>query len=72
MKRSPRCLLKYRTNPALSTPIPWITIRFPTGLTGPPEISVFADTEEETARVKEFMKRAISQEAMEGPCHAPS
>ena len=63
MKHSPRYLFPYRTKLPLSNANPpWVTLLFPRGLHSPPEIYVFADTEEETAEVREFVEKVLNRE----------
>lgn len=67
MTHSPKYSYPYRTKPPLSnSDVPWVTVKFPSGLSGPPEIYCFADTFEETAKVREIIERALNQGKAEG------
>lgn len=73
MRRAPRYYLPYPATDLVSSPdIPWITIKFPFGLNGPPEIYCCADTFEETQKVREFIERALNHGNTEGSGRAPS
>ena len=62
MKRSPRYSFPYRTKPFMSNPdLPWVIIKFPSGLNGLPVVYPCGNTHEETEKVREFIEKALNR-----------
>jgi len=73
MRCSPRYLYPYRTKPPLSnSDTPWVIIKFPSGLNGPPVIYPCGNSHEETEKVRELIENALNQGNTEGSEHASS